>query len=940
VQALTEWLARHPLWPVVGALVVSVAALLTCLDPATGRPRISIDASVDNLLPASSEDRAVYERLQVLFGDAEAILVAVTLDEVFTPENLERVTALTERFRELPGAERVFSLATAPNLLTAGSDIDVRTFTQQAAQEPGRIGEFRAQLEGNPVYRGGLVSRDGRTTAFAVTLSGVDESEFRDADYPDRIRAIVREIAGDAPVYVTGGPVVRAATTSALLRTLALTIPVIFALMAVVLLVAFRSLRAMVVCLVTIAMALLWTVATVIALGLNLNLVTAIVPPLVLTLGLTYAIHVLSDFLKHEPTTAERAVGAAARASRGLGMTGVGDALGAVSRLFQRERSPGDRAMETMNNIAVPIGLSFVTTVIGFLGFLANPLPAIRQFGALGMAGIGYSALLALVFIPAALTLLGASQHRELPGEKWFGRVAGALAGFALARRVPVIVAGLLLIPLGLWLATSISAGSETIRDYPASHPVRADYEAINAAFNGANSLAILIETHVNDALTDPELAREIEELQSWLRQQPEVGAAISYVDFLKLTNQSLNNNDTAYFAIPGNAVEIKQLLVFGGSEELQRFIDARLRSTQIAVRINVDGTAPIGELVDRIEQRLAQLPPPLNAKVTGSAVLALHTVGEIVSGQGLSIAIAVGGIWALLAMLFTSVRAGFIAMLPTVIPVAVYFGTLGLLDISLSPTTSLIACIVLGVTVDETFHFLARFNADARGQANETAAAKSALAGVLRPTTLNMVALCLGFLSFTGGSLHSQIEFGALSAFTLFVAWLMHITVTPAIGSYMRIVTLWDLLRLDLGKSPQHTIPLMAGLSLREARVFALLSRMEQYKAHDRVIREGDWARDMYVIVDGELQAWVDRDGDRRTLSTMGRGAVLGEAGFFGQRRTANVDALSEARLLRFGSEELERLRVRYPRIAATVFRNLNRIQAERLARTTAMLQ
>jgi CRP-like cAMP-binding protein len=210
----------------------------------------------------------------------------------------------------------------------------------------------------------------------------------------------------------------------------------------------------------------------------------------------------------------------------------------------------------------------------------------------------------------------------------------------------------------------------------------------------------------------------------------------------------------------------------------------------------------------------------------------------------------------------------------------------------------------------------------------------------VLRPVSLNTIALCLGFLSFTGGGLHSQVLFGALSAFTLAVAWFMDITLTPALGSYMRIVTLWDLLRLDLGKSPQHTIPLMNGLSLRQARIFALLSRIEKYKTGDRVIKEGDWARDMYVIVDGELQAWVDRDGDRLELSTMGRGAVLGEAGFFGQRRTANVDALSPARLLRFGSEELERLRKRYPRIAATVFRNLNRIQAERLARTTAMLQ
>lgn len=917
MQRLTEWLARHPLWAIGAVLALTASALAASIDPATGRPRIGIDASIDNLLPASSEDRALFERARALFGDTESVLVAVTLEPgVFTAENLARITTLTERFRELPGAERVFSLATAPNLLTHGSDIDVRTFTQQAADDPARIAAFPSQLDANPVYRGSLVSADGRVTAFAISLSGVDEAAFREGHYPQRIREIVRAVAGDTPVWITGSPVVKAATTTALLDTLTFTIPLIFGLMAVILMVAFRSLRAMLVCVVTVAIALLWTLATVSLLGLTLNLVTAIVPPLVLTLGLTYGIHVLSDYLRTEPDAA------AASGSR--------IPSGAASR----------RAFETMSHIAVPIGLSFVTTVIGFLGFLPNPLPAIQQFGVLAIAGIGYAALLALVFIPAVLTVTGSSKRGALPGESLFRAVADRLAEFDLRRRVPILVLGVALIPAGIWLATDIRAGSETIRDYPVDHPVRADYDAINRAFNGANVLSILIETHVNDALTDPELAREIERLQAWLREQPEVGAAVSYVDFLKLTNQSLNDNDPAFFVVPESGVEIKQLLVFGGNEEIQRFIDARLRSTQVTVRINVDGTAAIGDLVGRIEQRLAQLPPPLNGRVTGSAVLAMHTVGDIVDGQGMSIGIAIAGIWALLAMLFTSIRAGFMALLPTVIPVAVYFGTLGLLDIPLSPTTSLIACIVLGVTVDETFHFLARFNADARERADEVAAARSALGSMLRPITLNMLALCLGFLAFTGGGLESQVLFGLLSAFTLFVAWIMDITLTPALGSYMRIVTLWDLLRLDLGRNPQHTIPLMAGLSLREARVFALLSRMEKYGAHERVIREGDWARDMYVIVDGELQAWVDRDGERRALSTMGRGAVLGEAGFFGQRRTANVDALSPARLLRFGSEELERLRRRYPRIAATVFRNLNRIQAERLARTTAMLQ
>ena len=145
--------------------------------------------------------------------------------------------------------------------------------------------------------------------------------------------------------------------------------------------------------------------------------------------------------------------------------------------------------------------------------------------------------------------------------------------------------------------------------------------------------------------------------------------------------------------------------------------------------------------------------------------------------------------------------------------------------------------------------------------------------------------------------------------------------------------------MRLDLGQSPQHTIPLFSGLSLRQARLFALLSKLERHNSGARVITQGDYARDIYVVVDGHLQVWVERNGERKTLASLSRGAVMGEAGYFGQRRTASVDAVSPVRLLRFDSQDLERLRQRYPHIAAVIYRNLNRIQAERLARATAML-
>jgi CRP-like cAMP-binding protein len=121
---------------------------------------------------------------------------------------------------------------------------------------------------------------------------------------------------------------------------------------------------------------------------------------------------------------------------------------------------------------------------------------------------------------------------------------------------------------------------------------------------------------------------------------------------------------------------------------------------------------------------------------------------------------------------------------------------------------------------------------------------------------------------------------------------------------------------------------------------VFALMSKLASHRAGDLVIRQGDFARDMYVVVDGTLEVWIERNDERKVLATLTRGAVMGEAGYFGQRRTANISCVSPVRLLRFDSQALERLRRRFPWIAATVFRNLNRVQAERLARTTAMLQ
>ena len=908
--------ARPWLTLAFGALLTAVAAGL-CVDFASGSLRLKVDPAMERLLPAQDADRAVYERVREVFGDTDPVLLSVRFEQgVFQAANLAQVARIAEALRELPGVSEVFSLESAPNLIAVDDALEVSSFTAQAAVNPPAVPQLAAQLAANPIYGNTLISRDGQEAAFAISLRGVDEATFRLNDYPARMVTTALELAPGATVRVTGAPVIKRATADALLATLQFTLPAVFVVIALVLLFAFRDLRLVLAGAITVGVSLTGTMALLVLLDWPLQLLTALTPALVVTQGLCYCIHWLSDYTRHNDP-----------------------------------HPPAVRAQNALKHAALPLLLNAITAVAGFLALLVTPLPAIHQFALLTAFGILLSMVATLTLLPALTLLLGCRATRSNPLSSVYDRIATVLAANSVKRRGLILGIALVLLATGGVLATKLESGTEFVRGFPEDSAVRQDYEAINAGYGGATVLTVLIETHVADALTDPALIAKVDDLARWLREQPEVGAVYSYVDLVKLLNASFTDGNLADEAaaapegtalvegVPPSAAAVKQLLIFAGGEQVRQVLDAQYKTTAVVVRVTVDDARSLAAFADRVDARLAALPEPLKANLTGSSLLATRTADELGSGQWASVALTALLIWVILSIIFTSPRAAAVALLPNLVPVSIYYGLLQLTGIGLTPTTSIIASIVLGISVDDTIHYMVRFNKEARARGSEVEAVRHALASVLRPITLTMLALCLGFLVFTGADMESQVQFGLLAAFTLFLSWASDITLTPALASMVRIVTLWDILRLDLGHSPQHTIPLLSGLSLRQARTFALLSRLEKLPAGARVITEGDYARDMYVIVDGQVEAWVERHDERKTLSTMGRGAVMGEAGYFGQRRTANIDALSPVRLLRFDSQDLERLRLRHPRIAATIFRNLNRIQAERIARMTAML-
>ncbi|MDT0619421.1 MMPL family transporter [Salinisphaera sp. P385] len=893
IATLSEWVTRHAGWVVAGVVALTALAAASLVDWPERRLAIDIDPAIGTLLPAGGEAQAYLKRVERIFGQSESVVVALYPEDVFAAATLTSLAALDRDLAALPYVQSVTSLASAPLMRADGDTLDL------GAASAGE-GEALAQAaRANPLIAGTLLGAEGRATALVVALAADYETDPGGQAAMAGIRAAVDAAFADtAGVRVTGPPAIKAATVEALMRELTRLVPGILVLVALFLLVAFRSARGVLLPMATIGIALVWVLAVMSLTGRSLNLITAIVPPVVITVGLAYTLHLLSA--------------------------------------YYRVRRAADPAAAAVADVGMPLLLTGATTGSGFLALMLSPLAPIREFAWLSALGIGFSVLLSLTFLPAMLRLFACHNIGAPPGARLVRFGSSWLAAFNVRHRRRILAAGGVLMLVALVGASGIRVGTDYVNGFGESTPVRQDFNRISGDFGGATPLSVVLTAPAQGSFARPDLLAALDELQRWLAEQPEIGSVTSLVDYVRTLNRALNEGDAAAYAIPDNATAVKQLLLFGGGDTLESLADTGLRHTQLKVRANVSDSAAIGALVDRIRDRLATLPEPLSGRVTGTPVLLGNVVDDIASGQIVTIGAALLVVFLLLSALFTSFSTGALALLPNLLPVLLYFGALGFSGVTLNPTTSLIACIVLGIAVDDTLYYLARFNNDARRFASESRATVSALRAVLRPVTYTSLALIAGFLMLTTSGLQNQVQFGALAAFTIAVAWLTDVTFTPALASGVKIVTLWDVLRLDLGRAPQDSIPLFADLKLRQARIFALLSEIQQSPAGERVIAEGDEAGDIFVVIDGELRVWVEREDQQVELQRLRRGAVLGEVGHFARRRTANVDAVTDVRLLRFDSDDLEQLRRRYPRTAALVFRNLNRIQAQRLAEAT----
>ena len=885
-------------------------AVFHIYNPYTNELHISVDPSERSLLGQDHEGWEFYQLSRKTFGNDETIMVAIDSGDVFSPESIDLISRLTAKLSKVPGAQSVVSLTNALTIRSTEYGIDITPMMEKAPETDEDYVALRQEVMANPLIASALISKDNDTTAILVNLENNEDIDFL-KQVKAAIDVIVTEEAHGVRISVTGSPLIKLATTETVLEDLITFPPMITLVMMILLWLLLRSMVSVLVPLMTVVISVAFTVATIAALGYSLNILTALVPPLLMILTLSYSMYMVSDFR-------------AAAQSEQLGV---------------------NKCAAILSRASLPLLLAGLTTTVGFSTLYLSELSAIREFGLFAVIGVIYATIVTLTFTPALLVLLYRRQNSvtksqpEVKDSK-FDYILNRVSVFDARHRITIyFIAGAVCV-VSVAGMMNLRVGIEHISNFDPESEVRQSFEHANEKLNGINPFNIVVQSQVPNAFKEPSNLRQIEELQRWLEAQPEIGGVTSLVNYIKYVNRAFHDDDPDFNKIPDNKKTIGQLLFFTESDDTERLVDSSHRAINIIVRAKIIDSDDVSNLVERVNARLEELPGHMSARATGNPVLMNQAIQDIMWGQVESVFLTLIIVYLILSSLFLSPKIGLIAIIPNILPVVVYFGTLGITGISLNPSTSLIAPMIIGVAIDDTIHYFTHFNRIARKEHDPEIATKMTLGVVGRPVTYTSLALCVGFILLTTSDLRMQAQVGAMASFALLVAWLSDFFLTPALCSRMKIATLWDVLTLDLGRRPQDTIPLFKGLSSFQARIVVRMATIKSVRSGDRLIELGQEGKEMYTVIDGSLKVSLDHDGQNIVLETLSRGSTFGEAGLFFATRTANVDVVDDSRLVSITLENLEILKRRYPRIAAQLFYNLNEVLSTRLAHTNERLK
>ena len=903
------WVVDHPF--VAGGLLTLLTLAL-----ALPIPRIEFDTSAEGLMVEKDPARRYYEQAKERFGSDTLTVVLVKAGNVFTAPALAAIRRISDRLDRIEGVTRVESLTTVRNVKGTGAALSVEPLVGPTIPTaPADLERIRGDALGSRVFVNNIVSRDGAAAAIVVYTDARPGDKQFNTRFSDSVEAIVaRESRPGLSVYQIGTPLTKVLFGEYTRRDLVGLIPISLVVLFAILFLAFRTLQGVVIPIVTGLLSVVWALGAMALLGIPINVITAIIPSLLITIGFAEDVHMLTEY----------------------------------HHLLEAGRDKVAAVREMVTQTSLPVLVTTFTTVLGFGSLITTDITMLIQFGyasALGLTANYVVTVVALPILLLAWRVPGRRRRSPTPEPSGHDPVQGwieRLAAFNLRYRTPILVVAGLATAGSLVGWFTLRVNTDFVSYFPENSVIRQRTEDLHRSMAGAFNFFVVVDTHRENGLVEPAVLERIAGLQRFLEGTGEVDQTLSIADYLRKIHREMNAGDEAFDVVPATADEVSQYLLVLDAKETAKYLDFNGSAANIVVRHNITSSSQLSRLLKRLDAYVADhFPAEVKVRYTGEGILISNAadymaINEITSFSSTFVIIGV-----VHALLFMSLRASILSLIPNLIPVLMNFGLMGLLGIPLNTGTALVATVAIGIAVDDTVHHMITYARQLNIHHDQRVAMVETLRIEARPIVYVSLALAGGFLILVFSSFVPTRYFGALSAFVMVVAMAGELVLTPILMHSTRLVTLWDMLQLKLKRDLRTTVPLFRGLSQWEARKVVLLGLIESFPTGDRIIHKGAAGTGMYVVISGRVRVFDSGpDGVERTLTVLKVGAVFGEMALFADGvRSAHVVAEEPVELFRLDFAAVERLRKRFPFTGAKLFRNLAGILSERLRERTAAL-
>ncbi|WP_345080046.1 efflux RND transporter permease subunit [Nemorincola caseinilytica] len=736
--------------------------------------QVKLSYEFTSAVPTDNPKYIEYQNFRKQFGeDGNLLVVGVQTDHFFEPSFFNDYAVMARAMNEVQAVENVLSIPDAITLVKDTVTSKLKDMRIAAGEPPySNVDSIKNAFLNLPVYKGFLYNPDTKAYMLAVRLNkDTLNSKYRETI----VNAIIAH--GDAfgkkhnvEMHYSGLPLIRTQMAMKVQSEMRLFLIMSFVLTAVILVIFFRAFVAVMASMLVVAIGVVWSVGTIVLLGYKITLLTALIPPLVVVIGIPNCVYLLNRY-HHE---------------------------------YNRNPNKMKSLLRTVDRMGIVTFFTNLTAAIGFGVFFFTKSVLLKEFGL--VAGINIMAvfLISLIFIPAFFSFLPPPdvKHTKYLESKIINKVLTGLTNWVFGHRVWIYGFTAIVCGFSVWGLMRLKNDAHIVDDLPRSDKISVDLKFFEKNFKGVMPLEIVIDTRKKRGVVNGlEVIRKMDALCGVLETYPEIGKPISITNGVKFAAQQYFGGDTSYFAVPGDFgaaflqpyLSAKKEGANGKDQTLSKllfsFIDSNKQKARISVGMADVGSRKLPILLDSIRPKVYELfdTTKYDVTFTGTSITFLEGSKFIVASLRDSLIFAFLIIFGCMVALFRSWRILLISIIVNIVPLLITAGLMGWVGIRIKPSTVLVFSVALGITIDVTIRFLINFKQELTRHDDSIA---DTVHRTMHDTGLSIIYTSLILIAGFGVFMLSQFDgtksLGYLTSMTLFLAMVTNLTLLPALLLWM----------------------------------------------------------------------------------------------------------------------------------------------------------